>query len=105
VELAPVGDGCLGALLFASAFTFLWMVTKQNGMLLLGFGDVRLAAVLGLVLGWNGLPYVFYGAIAGHLLILLLAVGLSIHRRKLVMHCAFGPPLFAGTLAVVLFHA
>ena len=44
-------------------------------MMLLGFGDVRLAAVLGLLLGWYGLEYVLYGALAGHVLALLLAVG------------------------------
>ena len=35
-------------------------------MMILGFGDVRLAAVLGLLLGWYGLEYVLYGALAGH---------------------------------------
>ncbi len=74
-------------------------------MLLLGFGDVRLAAVLGLLLGWYGLEYVLYGALAGHLLALLLAVVMSIHQRKLLVRYSFGPPLIAGTLAVVLFHA
>ena len=49
---------------------------------MLGFGDVRLAAVLGLLLGWYGLEYVLYGALAGHLLALLLAVGMSIHERS-----------------------
>lgn len=95
----------IGAGLFASAFTFLWMLTKQHGLVLIGFGDVRLAVVLGLLLGWNGLPYVIYGAIVGHLLALVIAVGLSIQRRRLVTHFAFGPPLIAGTLAVVLIHA
>ena len=53
-------------------------------MLILGFGDVRLAAVLGLLLGWYGLEYVLYGALAGHVLALLLAVAMSIHQRKLL---------------------
>ncbi len=65
---------------------------KFMGMSLIGFGDVRLAMVLGLLLGWNGLNYVIYGAIAGHLLAVLLAVGMSIHRRKLVLNYPFGPP-------------
>ena len=73
--------------------------------MILGFGDVRLAAVLGLLLGWYGLPYVLYGALAGHLLALLLAIGTCIHKRKLLVRYSFGPPLIAGTLAVVLFHA
>ena len=73
--------------------------------MLLGFGDVRLAAVLGLLLGWYGLPYVLYGAIAGHVLALVVAVATCIHKRKLHMRYSFGPPLIAGALAVVLFHA
>jgi leader peptidase (prepilin peptidase)/N-methyltransferase len=94
-----------GGLLFANAFFLLWFVTKKlSGLQLLGLGDVRLAAVLGVLLGWYGLPYVLYGAIAGHVLALLLAAGMSIKQRKLLLRYSFGPPLIAGTLAVVLFH-
>jgi leader peptidase (prepilin peptidase)/N-methyltransferase len=74
-------------------------------MMVLGFGDVRLAAVLGLLLGWYGLPFVLYGAIAGHLLAVVIAVATCIHRRQLYMRYSFGPPLIAGALAVVLVHA
>ena len=41
---------------------------------MLGFGDVRLAAVLGMLLGWYGLPFVLYGALVGHLFALAIAV-------------------------------
>ena len=44
-----------------------------------------------------------YGALAGHILALLLAVGMSIHKRQVLLRYSFGPPLIAGTLAVVLF--
>jgi leader peptidase (prepilin peptidase)/N-methyltransferase len=101
----PLATAVLGGLLFANAFFLLWFLTRKfTGMLMLGFGDVRLAAVLGLLLGWYGLEYVFYGALAGHLLALLLAVAMSVHERKLLVRYSFGPPLIAGTLAVVLFH-
>jgi leader peptidase (prepilin peptidase)/N-methyltransferase len=101
----PLATAVLGGVLFANAFFLLWFLTKEfSGMLLLGFGDVRLAAVLGLLLGWYGLPYVLYGALAGHVLALLLAVAMSVHQRKLLVRYAFGPPLIAGTLAVVLLH-
>ena len=36
---------------------------------------------------------------------LLVAVATTIRRRKLVMRYAFGPPLIAGALAVILVHA
>ena len=101
----PLATAVAGGLLFANAFFLLWFVTtKLSGMQLLGFGDVRLAAVLGMLLGWYGLPYVLYGAIAGHVLALLLAAVMSIKQRKLLLRYSFGPPLIAGTLAVVLFH-
>jgi leader peptidase (prepilin peptidase) / N-methyltransferase len=101
----PLATAGAGGLLFANAFFLLWFVTsKLSGMQLLGFGDVRLAAVLGMLLGWYGLPYVLYGAIAGHVLALLLAAVMSIKARKLLLRYSFGPPLIAGTLAVVLFH-
>lgn len=105
-DIVPLATAAAGGLLFANAFFVIWYLTKQfTGMMILGFGDVRLAAVLGLVLGWYGLEYVLYGAIAGHLLALLLAVVMSIHRRKLILRFSFGPTLIAGTLAVVLVHA
>jgi leader peptidase (prepilin peptidase)/N-methyltransferase len=105
-EWVPLATAVAGGLLFANTFLLIWYVTRRfSGMLVLGFGDVRLAALLGLLLGWYGLEYVVYGAIAGNLLALLLAAVTSIHERKLLTRYAFGPPLIAGTLAVVLFHA
>jgi leader peptidase (prepilin peptidase)/N-methyltransferase len=101
-----LATAALGAMLLTSALGFLWLLTKQRtGISLIGFGDVRLAAVLGLLLGWYGLPYVLYGAIAGHAVAFLIAAAMSVHRRRLLVNYAFGPPLIAGTLAVVLFHA
>jgi leader peptidase (prepilin peptidase)/N-methyltransferase len=101
----PMATAAAGGLLLGSAFLFLSLFTRHvTGMTLVGFGDVRLAVVLGLVLGWYGLPYVIYGAIAGHLLALLFAAVMSIHRRKLLVRYPFGPPLIAATLAVVLIH-
>jgi leader peptidase (prepilin peptidase)/N-methyltransferase len=66
---------------------------------------VRLAAVLGLLLGWYGLPYVLYGAVVGHVFALAIVVATCIHRRQLFVRYSFGPPLIAGTLAVVLLQA
>lgn len=105
-ELLPLATAVVGAVLFANAFFLIWVfTTKFAGMKIIGFGDVRLAALLGLLLGWYGLPYVFYGALAGHLLAVIIAIGTCIQKRKLQLQYAFGPPLIAGALAVVLFHA
>jgi leader peptidase (prepilin peptidase)/N-methyltransferase len=104
-DLVPLATAAAGALLFANAFALIYIVTKKfTGMMMLGFGDVRLAAVLGLLLGWYGLEYVLYGAIAGHLLAVVIAVATCIRRRGLHLRYSFGPPLIAGTLAVVLVH-
>ncbi len=98
-----LGTAALGAVLFSSAFFLIWLVTTRlTGMTMLGFGDVRLAAVLGLMLGWYGLPFVLYGALAGHLAALAIAVAMSLRDRRLHVRYSFGPPLIAGTLAVVL---
>jgi len=105
-DWVPLATAIAGGALFANAFFLIWLfTTKYAGMMIIGFGDVRLAAVLGLLLGWYGLPYVLYGAVAGHLLAMLVAVATCIHHRKLHMRYSFGPPLIAGALAVVLFHA
>ena len=105
-DWVPLATALVGAVLFANAFFLIWFVGRHfAGVMLLGFGDVRLAAVLGLVLGWYGLPYVLYGAIAGNLLAVVLVIATCIHKRKLHMRYSFGPPLIAGALAVVLIHA
>ena len=105
-DWVPLATAVAGGLLFANAFFLIWLfTTKFAGMMVLGFGDVRLAAVLGLLLGWYGLPYVLYGAIAGHLLAVAVVIATCIHKRKLHMRYSFGPPLIAGALAVVLLHA
>ena len=105
-DWVPLATAVVGGLLFANAFFLIWLVTRQfSGMIVLGFGDVRLAGVLGLLLGWYGLPYVLYGALAGHLLAVAVAIATCVHERKLHMRYSFGPPLIAGTLSVVLLHA
>lgn len=98
-----LGTAVLGAGLLSGSFFLIWLVTTHlTGMVMLGFGDVRLAAVLGLLLGWYGLPFVLYGALSGHLFTLAIVVIMSLRHRRLHMRYSFGPPLIAGTLAVVL---
>jgi leader peptidase (prepilin peptidase)/N-methyltransferase len=101
----PLATAILGALLLASAFGAVYLVMPRVvGFQVIGFGDVRLAFVLGALLGWYGLPYVLYGALLGHLLAALMGIVLLIKRRTMMTKLAFGPPLMIGTLAVVLFH-
>lgn len=68
----------------------------------LGLGDVKLAAVLGLLLGWVGWYTVVLGVFLGFLVggvigMVLLAAGRG--RRTAL---PFGPPMLMGALAAVL---
>jgi leader peptidase (prepilin peptidase)/N-methyltransferase len=69
----------------------------------LGMGDVKLAALLGLVLGWLAWPLVLDGFLLGFVLqavagLLLLAARRAGRRTEL----PFGPALLAGALVVAL---
>jgi leader peptidase (prepilin peptidase)/N-methyltransferase len=92
------GHAMLGATL-AWLVLFVIHMISPSGM---GFGDVRLAFVLGLFLGWIGLSHVVTGMFLGVLLISLVGIVLAVLRlRSLQEHIAFGPFLAAGsTLAV-----
>lgn len=86
----------LGACLF---FLFLFLITKGRGM---GFGDVKFAFLMGLILGFPNIIIALYaafltGAAVGIILILW--------KRKKAFGTAipFGPFLAIGTLAAVFF--
>jgi leader peptidase (prepilin peptidase)/N-methyltransferase len=88
----------LGSLLLGACYFVLFLVSKG-----LGFGDVKLALVLGAVLGWYGWPIVLIGTFAGYLLgalygIVLLLAG----RADWATRIAFGPFLLVGAFVGVL---
>jgi leader peptidase (prepilin peptidase) / N-methyltransferase len=102
----PLAGAIVGAGLFSGAYFAIWFLSpRMVGMVVLGFGDVRLALVLGALLGWYGLNYVLYGALLGHVLAMVVGLGSCIRERKLRVSMAFGPPLLTGALAVVLLQA
>lgn len=71
----------------------------------LGFGDVKLAGLLALYLGWLDWGHVFYGIFVGFLLGAGLALVLLVSRRAtLTSHIALGPPLITGALLVAALH-
>lgn len=73
----------------------------------MGFGDVKLATVLGLALGWLGTSFqevlvlVLWGMIVGFLLGSVVGIALFISRRRSKAY-PFGPFIAFGTVAVVL---
>jgi leader peptidase (prepilin peptidase)/N-methyltransferase len=79
---------------------FVLALAHPGGM---GFGDVKLAGVLGLYLGWLGWAEVAVGTFLGFLLggaagVLLIVLGRATRRSAI----PFGPFMLAGALAAVL---
>lgn len=92
------GRALLGAGLAWVALLVIHLISPSG----MGFGDVRLAFVLGLFLGWLSLGHVLSGLFLGVLVLSALGIVLWVLRvRSLQDHMAFGPFLAAGaTLSV-----
>ncbi len=80
------------------AFGIVWGLTRGRGM---GFGDVKLAGALGMILGWPDilgalLLAVISGAIVGLLLI-------ALKRKKFKEGVPFGPFLVWGLFLILFF--
>lgn len=87
----------------AGAWALLLMVhlASPSGM---GFGDVRLAFVLGLFLGWLSLGHVVLGVFMGFVLGALIGLGLVLFSgRSRKDSVPFGPFLAAGAALTVFF--
>jgi leader peptidase (prepilin peptidase)/N-methyltransferase len=70
----------------------------------LGFGDVKLAGVLGLLLGWLGWGGVVISVFAAFLIGGLIALALLLARRvSRTSHIAFGPSMLLGAWVAVMF--
>ncbi len=71
----------------------------------LGFGDVNLGGVLGLILGWPGIFVgLFIGALIGGLVSLVYLVSMGLLRRyKLFTPLPYGPSLVAGAILLLFF--
>src|SRR5205807_6234432 len=95
----PLEHAAIGALV-AWGLLLVIHVVSPRGM---GFGDVRLAFVLGLFLGWLGLSHVFLGLFLGFLFGAAVGLALIVARRKgRREHIPFGPFLAAGAVVAVV---
>ena len=91
---AGLGAATLGGL-------FLLLALMPGGGL--GYGDVKLAALLGLALGWLGWPAVLLGGLLPWLINGFVVIGLLLARR--VGHktsVPFGPAMLAGALVAAV---
>jgi len=87
----------VAALGLAGFFWFLWWVTRGRGF---GWGDVKLAPALGLLLGW---PRVLVGVFAAFLVGAVVGVALLVSKKKkLGQTVPFGPFLVVGTIIALL---
>lgn len=78
-------------------FFLLWFLTQGKGM---GFGDVKLALPLGLLLGW---PQVLVWLFASFLIGAVVGVTLLLfHKVKMKQAVPFGPFLVIGTLVSLI---
>ncbi|MEI6362929.1 MAG: prepilin peptidase [Actinomycetes bacterium] len=92
----PLASTAIGAGVWLLLIGGLWLLTGGRGM---GFGDVKLAPVLGATLGWIGVGAALVGLLAAFVLgglvgIVLLASGRAGRKAKL----PFGPFLLIGAL-------
>jgi len=98
-DLAALGRALLGGLALAAGYLLLGLVRPGQ----LGGGDVKLAGLAGLVLGWLGWAAVLLGAALGFVLAALASlVLLAAHRITLRGAISFGPFLLAGALLTIL---
>ena len=95
-------DGLLRAVLGAAALFAVYLSLALVSPGGLGMGDVKLAALLGLYLGWLGWGAVVLGALAGFVVQALVALVLLATRRiGLRGELPFGPAMLAGAALVI----
>ena len=88
----------LGAGALFAVFLVLALISPSG----LGMGDVKLAGLIGLYLGWIGWGAVFVGAVAGFVVQALLALVLLAGRRiGLRGELPFGPAMLIGAAVAI----
>jgi leader peptidase (prepilin peptidase) / N-methyltransferase len=93
----------LRALLAAMALAACYLLLAIIGRGQLGGGDVKLAGLAGLALGWLGWPPVIFGTALGFVLSALVSLALLAARRiTLRSEICFGPFLLGGALLAAI---
>ena len=98
-DFADLARALLGGLALAGGYLVLALVRPGQ----LGGGDIKLAGVAGLALGWLGWPALIAGAALGFVLSALVSLALIAARRlTLRSEICFGPFLLGGALLSML---
>ena len=104
IEALATGDGgrmtrtLLGGLALGAFYAVLRLASRQG----MGGGDVKLAAVIGLVLAWHGWSTLLIGAAAAFLLGALHALVLmALRRATRHTRIAFGPWMIIGAVLAI----
>jgi len=98
-DAGPLLRGLAGATVLGGIHLVLALLPGAH----LGFGDVKLAAVLGLPLGWLGWSAVLLGGVLPHLINGPVALGLLLAGRAgRRTELPLGPALLAGALAATV---
>lgn len=100
-DLAALERAALGWLVAGGIYALLWFVYPPG----LGFGDVRLAGVLGLALGYVGWGELLVGVYAGFLLGGVLGAVLRVSHVVRQKHVPFGPFMLVGALVGIAWGA
>ncbi|WP_312874912.1 A24 family peptidase [Actinomadura litoris] len=99
---ARFGRAILGMAALGAFFGVQWLLLPEGT---LGFGDVTLAGLLGMHLGWLGWRAWVLGVTATLAIALVVSLALLATRRAgRKSQIPYGPFLLAGTLAAVLVH-
>lgn len=95
----PLARAVFGGLALGGAYLLLGLI-RPGGI---GGGDIKLAGLTGLALGWLGWRAVFGGAALGFVLAAVAGLALLAARRiTLRSHISFGPFLIGGALLAML---
>jgi leader peptidase (prepilin peptidase)/N-methyltransferase len=101
------GDAILGALMGAGMYFGVLLLAHLAHPAGMGFGDVKLALVMGLYLGWptagglNTVVVVIWAMLIGFALGSIIGIGMLLLRKRSVPY-PFGPFLALGSVVVML---
>jgi leader peptidase (prepilin peptidase)/N-methyltransferase len=97
--LTALGRALLGGLALAAGYLLLGLARPGQ----LGGGDIKLAGLVGLALGWQGWPALLSGAVLGFVLSAVASLALlaapRVTQRSAI---SFGPFLLGGALIAIL---